>query len=455
MSRTHRSARTRHANRAMITLAAVAMTGVVLTACAPPGSSVPESSGSAGPVSTTLTSDDVTLQILSNTEMGDALKTIGEAFTEQHPNVTFDIVAEANANVATNLSRILTRDTPPDIIFIPTIAQPAKDGLLTDLDPYFDAYGWDTWSQGLLDINRVGADGQRGSGPLYAVGIGNNVTGVFYNKEIAEQVGMTEPPKTFDDMEAAAKKAVEAGFLGFSVAAKDAGTPMLLQEVQNSIGNAPEISAWTAQEPGATFDQPGMVEAAVKLQEWKGNGIISKDAVSVDYPTMMGDFQAGKSLFVAVGDWEAQRLVAAMGDNVGFFLMPNKDADAGLYAMAFPSNHAIPAGSKNKDVAAYFLNWLGTDEVGRQLIVDTIGSSPAGPTDLPAPVTDVPLIQETSAAFEQVLREDGAVDSFTNVSQAFTLSTLNGLMQSMMLGSKTPQEFVDSVQSAYESELMN
>ena len=135
-------------------------------------------------------------------------------------------------------------------------------------------------------------------------------------------------PTTFDQFEKAATDAVAAGYLGVSLAAKDAGTPFLLQELQNAYGNAPEINDWIYQRPDATFDQPGMLAAAQKLQEWTKNGVISPDATSVDYPTMMADFQAGKALYVPVGDWENARMTAAMGDNVGFFLIPPGDSGA-------------------------------------------------------------------------------------------------------------------------------
>lgn len=450
---TEPTARTTRPWRRYVGLAATTALVLALAACAPPGPS-DGGPGSDESVSTTLTSEEITLEVMVNTEAADSITKLTDEFTAQHPNVTFDIVADANSNLASNMARILTRDDPPNLIFMPSIAEYASEGLLTDLDPYADAFGWDSWASSLLDINRLTDDGQRGSGALYAVGIGYNVTGIFYNKEIAATVGMDEPPATFAEFNDYAYAAVDAGYLGLSVAAKDAGTPFLLQLVQQAYGNSDEISAWTAQEPGSSFDQPGMLKAAEQLQQWKADGVISADAVAVDYPTMMADFQAGKALFVPVGDWEAQRLVAAMGDNVGFFLMPTVEEGAKQYAPAFPSNHAIPSGSDNQNATAYFLNWLHTDETAREMIVALIGSSPGGPTDLPAPESDVELVKETSAAFVKVLQSGGPTDFFANVSQSFTLTTMNPLMQELMLGTKTAREFVDAVQSAYESELM-
>jgi raffinose/stachyose/melibiose transport system substrate-binding protein len=441
-------------HRRLAAVALLASTAAVLAACAPPGSSGTEGPATAASsVSTTLPSDPVKLQILTSQEAADVVTQLGQEFTRQNPTVTFDVVAEANSNINTNLSRILTRDTPPDILFTPALAQPARDGLLTNLDPYYDAYGWNSWSQELLRIARLSPEGDRGTGSLYAVGIGYNVTGIYYNKEIAAKVGLTAPPTTFDQFEKAATDAVAAGYLGVSLAAKDAGTPFLLQELQNAYGNAPEINDWIYQRPDATFDQPGMLAAAQKLQEWTENGVISPDATSVDYPTMMADFQAGKALYVPVGDWENARLTAAMGDNVGFFLIPPADAGAKQYTMAAPANYTIPQGSKNKDVAAYFLNWVQSNDQARKIVVDVLGSSPGGPADMSVPASSSPLVDSTLAAFQNVLADDGAVDFIANGSAAFTLDVLNPEMQALVLGSRTPQDFIDTVQNGYEKDL--
>lgn len=441
-------------SRRLIAVALLASSIAGLAACAPPGSS-----GTNGPaaaatdVSTTLPSDPVKLQIMTSQEASDVVTQLTDEFTRQNPTVTFEVIAEANSNINTNLSRILTRATPPDLLFTPALAQPARDGLLTNLDPYFDAYGWDDWSQELLTIARLTPEGDRGEGSLYAVGIGYNVTGIYYNKKIAAEVGLTSAPTTFEEFDKAATDAVSAGYLGVSLAAKDAGTPFLLQELQNAYGNAPEINDWIYQRSGATFDQPGMLAAAEKIQEWTKNGVISPDALSVDYPTMMADFQAGKALYVPVGDWENARLTEAMGDNVGFFLIPPVEEGAKQYTMAAPANYTIPEGSKNKDVAAYFLNWVQTDDQARSIIVNVLGSSPGGPADLAVPESENPLVDDTLAAFQQVLADDGAVDFIANGSAAFTGEVLNPEMQALVLGDRTPQEFIDTVQAGYEKDL--
>ena len=86
-----------------------------------------------------------------------------------------------------------------------------KDGLLKNLDDYATAFGWDKFPAAQLAQNRVGSDGTRGSGSLYAMGLNYSLTGVFYNKQLAAQLGMTEPPKTVAEFEDLLAKAKTAG----------------------------------------------------------------------------------------------------------------------------------------------------------------------------------------------------------------------------------------------------
>ena len=81
---------------------------------------------------------------------------------------------------------LLAGDNPPDLIRLPSMVDLVKDGLLLNLDPYVTAYGWDKWPAAELVQNRVNADGQRGDGSLYAAGLNYSMTGVFYNKDLAD-----------------------------------------------------------------------------------------------------------------------------------------------------------------------------------------------------------------------------------------------------------------------------
>src|SRR5512135_3033907 len=111
---------------------------------------------------------------------------LADEFTKQFPNVTWDIKQDQFANLINSTPRLLSGDNPPDLIRLPTMVSFAKDGLLKNLDGYAKAFGWDKWPVPQLNQNRVSTDGTRGSGSLYAGGLNYSLTGIFYNKKLAQ-----------------------------------------------------------------------------------------------------------------------------------------------------------------------------------------------------------------------------------------------------------------------------
>lgn len=127
----------------MAVTAAIAVSGLVLAGCAP-GS--PEASPTAsGKVSLKLPSDKITIKIQDEAGFP-VTDNLADEFTKQHPNVTFKVVRDSFANLTANAPRLLASADAPDLIRLPTMGDTVKDGLLTNLDPYFKGYGWDKFS---------------------------------------------------------------------------------------------------------------------------------------------------------------------------------------------------------------------------------------------------------------------------------------------------------------------
>ncbi len=140
--------------------------------------------------------------------------TLAAEFTKQFPNVTFDIKEDQFANLMENTPRLLAEDGAPDLIRLPSMSDLVANDLLANLDGYFTEFGWYKFPAGQLVQLRVEDGGRpRGNGSLYAMGLNYSMTGVFYNKELAAQLGMTEPPKSLAELDALLAKAKEAGVL--------------------------------------------------------------------------------------------------------------------------------------------------------------------------------------------------------------------------------------------------
>jgi raffinose/stachyose/melibiose transport system substrate-binding protein len=197
---------------------------------------------------------------------------LAEEFTKQYPNVTWNIKQDQFTNLINETPRLLSGDNPPDLIRLPTMVSFAKQGLLKNLDGYAKAFGWDKWPVPQLNQNRVAADGTRGSGSLYAMGLNYSLTGVFYNKQLAAQIGMTQPPKTlaeFEDLLAKAKAAGLQPIMEWGSAKSGMGLAFPLQNLMASVGPVGPINDWIFQKKGATIDTPDNLKAAQHLEQWR------------------------------------------------------------------------------------------------------------------------------------------------------------------------------------------
>jgi ABC-type glycerol-3-phosphate transport system substrate-binding protein len=444
-------ARTNRLNRRSLLKTAIGTNLMLAGVLAP--RSVRRAAAQDSPPSTTLTTEPVTLDLYIETGF-DLPGRLAEEFTRQFPNVTFDIRRDQFEVITENGPRVMTTDDAPDFIRIPQLVGPAQDGLLLNLDPYYEAYGWSTWSQSLLDQMRVGEDGIRGHGSLYGLGLGYNVTGVFYNKQLATQIGMTTPPATVAEFEALLVKAKEAGLQPITQFNDIGGVAFPYQALLNQFQDPATIAAWIYQQPDANFNTPGAVKAAEYTRRWGELGYFPADANALDYTTAMGRFIAGEGVFIFNGDWESANLDKGMTDNAGFFLFPPEEAGGQFVAMSAPATYVIPAKAKHPDEMVFFLNWAHTNEVARNIIVQTTGSSPGGPADLPLP--DVPegsVTAQTLTATNTLAQGGVAIDFIANATPGIYAGAFRPELQLLITGKVSPEDFAANIQEAYEEEL--
>jgi raffinose/stachyose/melibiose transport system substrate-binding protein len=441
--------------RPLLTVAALAG-ALVATACSAPGggsdTAAPASSTAA--VATSCGSAPVTLK--GYFETGFPLpKQLTDEFTKQFPNVKWDIREDQFAVITQNAPRVLS-DDPPDLMRLPQVSELVKDNLLKNLDGYAGAYGWDKWPASQLAQMRVGPTGERGDGPLYAQGLNFSMTGLFYNKKLAAQIGMTQPPATLADLDAALQKAKGAGITPIDQfnGGATGGLAFPLQNLMAAYGDAGPINDWIFQKKGATIDTPSNLQAVQHLQQWIKAGYFASDINSQDYATMMSRFIAGKSLFIFDGDWESGNLDKQMAGNVGFFLMPSQTAGGKQAAMSAPLTYGISTKAPHADCAAFFLNWVATNQKARDIDVSVGGSHPMGPSDayMP-PVQQGTVTAATLTAGAKIGQDNGAMDFIANATGAIYAKSWTPQLQKLVAGQQAPDQLLKSVQKDYESQV--
>ena len=411
------------------------------------------SAAAAGP---TCGTDPVVLNAYFETGFDIPFK-LSEEFTKQFPNVTWNISQDQFTNLMTSTPRLLAGDNPPDLIRLPTMVSLVKDNLLKNLDGYVTAFGWDKWPAAQLAQNRVAADGTRGSGSLYAAGLNYSLTGVFYNKKLAAQIGMTQPPTTvaeFEDLLAKAKAANLQPIMAWNASASGGGLAFPLQQLMAAYGPTQPINDWIFQKPGATIDTPTNLTAAQHLQQWITPGYFPKDTNAIEYTDANARFGKGEGVFMFNGDWQDAAYDTAAPGNIGFFIFPSATAGGPVAAMSAPLTYGIAAKAKNADCAAFFLNWVATNAAARQVDVTVGGSNPGGPTDLAIPPAAAgSIINDTLAAGGSVAKSNGAMDFIANATGTIFAKGWTPELQKMVGGKQTPEGLLKAVQAEYLKEL--
>lgn len=439
--------------RALIAIGALT-SAVALSSCGAPGSSSAPASSAVTPtaVSTQVPTEPVTLTLYD----GQGLKNLDDAliaaFTAKYPTITVDPTYDPDNVTTQNQPRQLAAQTPPDLVRVISVSSGVKNNLLSPLDAYEKAYGWDKLPASQLSQFRA-ENGVAGSGSLYAKPTGFTMTGLYYDKANATRIGMTEPPASVEELTTLMGKAKAAGLVPMVVHNKEGGGVFPFQLLLNSMLGPDKVAAWVFNAPGATINTPEAVKAAQQVADWNKAGYFPGGVNGLDANGADALFASGKAVFFPWGNWDAANIDKTLPGKAGFIPMPPATAGGQLGAMSDAATaFGIPAKAENKDAAALFLNFLSSDEA-RQIAVDN-GFMPSGTDDQAAPSIPAGSVKnDVVSAFAQVSAAGGQTPFVQNATAGIGNQAWNPETQLLLGGKSTPEQYVQNVQAKYEREL--
>ncbi len=309
-------------------VAAMALAGVSCT----PGALTGPATAPPAPATTGVTETGPLTLTVWDQESGQVSKIWDELNTEfeqKYPNVTINRVNRDFGELKTLLKLAISGPDPPDVVEAnqgwPDLGQLVKAGLLIPLDNYAEAYGWrDRVSENVLALSSFTPDGKQfGTGSLFGYTTMGELIGVYYNKTIMNELGLTVPA-TLGEFEQDLAAAKQAGEVPIQFGNTDAFPGIHeFAVIQDQIAPESYLTDFIfgLQRNQLSFDTPENVQAATTLQDWVSKGYFTPGFGGSSYDDAVANFAKGEGLFMITGNWIVENL-GADSRNFGFFLMP-------------------------------------------------------------------------------------------------------------------------------------
>lgn len=321
---------------------------------------------------------EITLKVFDAHAYGlDEYAQMTKKFEDSHPGVKVEVQHASNDTDTLLQSRINSGDIP-DVFDV-------ESG--TSAQKYYEyAYNWtkdkDVLSKFKPDALETGKDAK---GSIMSLPWTYENMGLIYNKDLFNKAGITEPPKTMDELEAACEKLHSAGITAFAIAAKEnwvlqqISTHFMMDKSLGAEGVVKEINSGKLKfKDMKNFKNMfRFLDLAVKYGPGK--------PLEVDWETSENMLANGQAAIIHMGDWCQSTLDSFNPKaNLAFLPFPVSD-NPGDATMLSSCNwtYIVNKDSKHLDLAKEYLEYILTSKEGQKWMCDTVGAVPGAKTDMP------------------------------------------------------------------------
>lgn len=326
----------------------------------------------------------------------------------------------------------------PDVIFYSDYNTKSfqSNGLLESLQSYVDGESYDLSAFSNQALKGVTIDDQLYGLPVICSGIM-----MYYNKDILESIGYTEPPKTVEEMY---EMGVAATTLDGDGNIDILGYPLFplasaKQELIYAFGGR-----WWDDEGNLTPDNPGILESLnYNMQYREKYGVEKVQAfvatANTNRYTEQDMFFAGKQLFRLDGSWLAT-MAQNYGSDVNFGIapIPAPESNPDLLGVSRyeVTSVSMPVSAPNKEGAWDFMKFFANHDSAKEVVLGT-GNLPVR-TDLyeDADILAIPAYSE----FIQGLQYENGVMYPRNENYSKYMSLIDEYLDYVYNGMKTPED---------------
>lgn len=416
--------------------AALSVAALLLAACSDPGAGTTSTGSVAWPESTAdLTGRTITIWAAQNsTDIPSRVVTDFEAAT----GATVDVVTVPDPYEQGVQTKVASGDVPDLAFWQPTASQLTALNATSTLVPIDDAPFLDRYTDDLRDVTGT-LDGTRYAALVTAP----SVIGVWYNKKVFAEYGITELPSGFDELVATARTIAAAGGTPFSEMGKDRWATQWWVQVQ--VAEAAQGGLWdrvNAHEE--TFADETLLTAISTYQDLVDEGLFNDDLLSTTFEDQGADVLAGDAAMALqvntfFNQLQAKADTAELDETIGFFPV----SETGTVATVIPdqSNAVVMFRStdERESAAKQFLRfWMEDDYAAfvEDRATVSVQTDVATPDGVPQALLDNAASISDSVGSMQVL-------AVVNPDLYLNLAT-------MLAGQATPLEAAGTTQAQFE-----
>lgn len=411
---------------------------VVATACGDDGDSEEAEGGTT-----------ITWWHNSNNEPGRGFyEQAADDFEADHPGVTVEISAMAHEDMVDKLEAAFQSGDIPDIYMERgggELADHVEAGLVRDLSE--DASD---------EIAKIGGSvaGWQVDGQTYALPFSLGVVGVWYNKGLLEQAGVTAPPTTMSELYDVIGQLKDAGLTPLSVGAGDKW-PAAHYWYYTALRSCAEDVLKDAV-TSLDFSDPCFVQAGEELEDLLATkpfnaGFLTTPAQE-GATSASGLLATGKVAMELQGHWEPGVMQGltddgqGLGDQTGWFPFPAVEDGAGDPTAQLGGGDAWAVAESAPDEAVELVKYLLSDDVQKGFAENDMGlptnSAASGSVSDPA-LADLLKVRDASPYVQLY---------FDTAFGASIGGAMNDEIALLFAGEASPQDVVDATQEAADQE---
>ena len=304
----------------------------------------------------------------SKAENKDILQKLVDKFNETHEDVTIKITAPADAG--TVLKTRMAKNDMPDIVAMGgdnNYTEVESAGMLVDLsDEDYISNIQESYLQMVYDVNKDKEE------KAYGVPYATNASGVIYNVEKFDQLGI-EIPKTWDEFIDVIEKLKDAGEQPLLMTYKDAWTSLC---PWNSMAPdlAPENFNDERKEGKTTFvgTHEEIVEKYLQLLDYAQD-----DFMGLTYDDGNKQFANGEAAMIINGNWAISQYLNSNADlKVDMFAFPASNDESKNYVTSgVDVLLGVCKDSANEELAKEFVSFMLEPENAKMYIKDQFAFS--------------------------------------------------------------------------------